>query len=439
MRIVGVDRIPATPFERGAAARKPVLTPLQQRTRKAKRALAARGLVEAVTWSFIAKPQAELFGGGKPELALANPIAADLSDMRPSLVPGLVAAAQRNADRGFGDVALFEVGQIFRGDQPADQLTAAAGVRRARAKASGGLAGIGRTAAPRSMPSTSRPMRSPCSSAAGAPDAGAADRARADRPGCIPAARGTIQIGPQNVLGYFGELHPRALEALDAERPAGGLRGDPRTHSRSRRPRRRGPSPRSSSRPSSRSSATSPSWSIAPSRPADIVRAAQSRRPQADRRRQRVRRLRGRGHRARQEVASPSRSPAAAREDHDGRGDRGGRRRRSWPRSARGPAARCADSAAQPLAAAAARAVGAVVWRTRRSRRSAASAARSPDSQAPPTVPHSVSCAASPANQTRSLSGFHQDLARRLAAGRGGREGAERPRLVVPVGRVPCA
>ncbi len=68
--------------------RKPVLTLLQQRTRKAKRALAARGLVEAVTWSFIAKPQAELFGGGKPELALANPIAADLSDMRPSLVPG---------------------------------------------------------------------------------------------------------------------------------------------------------------------------------------------------------------------------------------------------------------------------------------------------------------------------------------------------------------
>ena len=97
MRIVGVDRVPSTPFDRGEAPRKPVLTPIQVRTRKAKRALAARGLVEAVTWSFISKPQAELFGGGKPELALANPIAADLSDMRPSLIPGLVArgAAQR--------------------------------------------------------------------------------------------------------------------------------------------------------------------------------------------------------------------------------------------------------------------------------------------------------------------------------------------------------
>src|SRR5499426_3380098 len=137
IRILGVDRITPTPFDRGEAPRKPVLTPIQLRTRKARRALAARGMVEAVTWSFLAKPQAELFGGGKPELALANPIASDLSDMRPSLLPGLVAAAQKNTDRGSADVALFEVGQIFRGDQPQDQLTAASGVRRALAKASG--------------------------------------------------------------------------------------------------------------------------------------------------------------------------------------------------------------------------------------------------------------------------------------------------------------
>ena len=137
VRIVGVDRIPSTPFDRGDAPRKPVLTTAQVRTRKAKRALAARGLTEAVTWSFISKPQAELFGGGAKELALANPIAAELSDMRPSLIPGLVAAAQKNADRGFPDTALFEVGQIFKGDKPEDQFIAATGVRRALAKASG--------------------------------------------------------------------------------------------------------------------------------------------------------------------------------------------------------------------------------------------------------------------------------------------------------------
>src|SRR5207253_9066576 len=131
----GVDRVPATPFERGPAARKPILTPLQVRNRRAKRALAARNMTEAVTWSFIGRRQAELFGGGQAELVLANPIASDLSDMRPSLIPGLVAAAQKNADRGFPDVALFEVGQVFKGDQPEDQLTAASGVRRALAKA----------------------------------------------------------------------------------------------------------------------------------------------------------------------------------------------------------------------------------------------------------------------------------------------------------------
>src|SRR5207237_3308356 len=107
VRILGVDRVAATPFDRGDAPRKPVLTPIQLRTRKAKRALAARGMVEAVTWSFISKAQAELFGGGNAELALANPIAADMSDMRPSLLPGLVAASQANADRGSPDPPLF--------------------------------------------------------------------------------------------------------------------------------------------------------------------------------------------------------------------------------------------------------------------------------------------------------------------------------------------
>ncbi len=130
VRIVGVDEVPAAPFPRGDEARKPVLTSIQNRTRRAKRALAARAMHEAVTWSFVSKKEAELFGGGDPSLALANPIAAELSDMRPSLIPGLVTASQRNADRGFGDVGLFEVGQIFKGDKPEDQFIAATGIRR---------------------------------------------------------------------------------------------------------------------------------------------------------------------------------------------------------------------------------------------------------------------------------------------------------------------
>ena len=216
VRIIGVDRVPPTPFPRGDDARKPVLTMPQVRTRRAKRALAARGMVEAVTWSFIGKAQAELFGSGSAALALANPIAADLSDMRPSLIPGLVASAQKNADRGFPDVALFEVGQVFRGDQPQDQLIAASGVRRALAKA----AGIGRHWSGNGEVDAFDAKADALSvlMAAGAPP-----QAMQVVPGgpawLHPGRSGTIQIGPQNVLGYFGELHPRALQALDATGP----------------------------------------------------------------------------------------------------------------------------------------------------------------------------------------------------------------------------
>jgi phenylalanyl-tRNA synthetase beta chain len=217
VRILGVDRVPSTPFDRGEAPRKPVLTPIQSRTRKAKRALAARNLAEAVTWSFIDKTKAELFGGGKPELALANPIAADLSDMRPSLIPGLIAGAQKNADRGFPDIGLFEVGQIFRGDQPADQLTAAAGVRRALAKASG----PGRHWSKSGGEVDAFDAKADALSVLVA--AGAPPQAMQIVPGgpawFHPGRCGTIQIGPQNILGHFGEMHPSVLEALNAEAP----------------------------------------------------------------------------------------------------------------------------------------------------------------------------------------------------------------------------
>jgi phenylalanyl-tRNA synthetase beta chain len=217
VRIVGVDQVPSTPFPRGDAPRKPVLTPIQLCTRKAKRALAARNLVEAVTWSFISKKQAELFGGGSAALALANPITAELSDMRPSLIPGLVLSAQKNADRGFPDAGLFEVGQVFRGDQPADQFSAASGVRRTLAKPSG----IGRHWSKRDGEVDAFDAKADALTALTA--AGAPAAALQVVPGAPawfhPGWCGTIQIGPQNVLGHFGELHPGALEALGAEGP----------------------------------------------------------------------------------------------------------------------------------------------------------------------------------------------------------------------------
>jgi phenylalanyl-tRNA synthetase beta chain len=221
VRILGVDRVAATPFPRSDIQRKPVLTPLQARTRKAKRALAARGLVEAVTWSFIAKKQAELFGGGAPELALANPIASDLSDMRPSLLPGLIASAQRNAHRGYPDVALFEVGQIFQSDTPETQFMAATGLRRALAKTSG----IGRHWS--SPASEVDAFDAKADALAVLAAAGAPTQTLQIVPGgpawFHPGRSGTIQMGPQTVLGHFGELHPKVLQALDAEGPLVGF------------------------------------------------------------------------------------------------------------------------------------------------------------------------------------------------------------------------
>src|SRR5262249_59763861 len=108
---------------------RPSLTPAQRRAELVRRPLATRGLVEAVTFSFISAREAELFGGAKPDLRLVNPISADLDAMRPSLLPGLVAATRRNADRGFPDVALFEVGPLYRDDTPAGQALVAAGLR----------------------------------------------------------------------------------------------------------------------------------------------------------------------------------------------------------------------------------------------------------------------------------------------------------------------
>jgi len=225
VRIVGVDSVPLTPFERGDAPRKPVLTQIQLRTRRAKRALAARSMVEAITWSFVSKLQAELFGGGQPDLVLANPIASDLSDMRPSLVPGLVAAAQGNADRGLSDVALFEVGQIFKGDRPQDQLVAASGVRRAMASSKGSGRFWSGSATVDALDAKADALA--VLAAAGAPIQGLQIVSSAESknfPAWLhPGRSGAIQIGPQNVLGYFGELHPRTLEALKADGPLVGF------------------------------------------------------------------------------------------------------------------------------------------------------------------------------------------------------------------------
>src|SRR5262249_32919046 len=200
----------------------PVLTLPQKRVRIAKRALAATGLVEAVTWSFVSRQRALAFGGGAELLALANPIAPEHSDMRPSLLPGLIEAAQRNADRGFGDVALFEVGQIFLSDAEDGQKIAATAIRRGMAKERG----IGRQW---SMPHVTVDLFDAKADALALLSAlGVSLSGLRFTPGggpswFHPVRSATIQLGPKNVIGAFGELHPRTLEDLGAEGPVAGF------------------------------------------------------------------------------------------------------------------------------------------------------------------------------------------------------------------------
>ncbi len=221
VRIIGVDRVPPAPLTRDPGTLEPLLTLIQNRTRRAKRGLAARGLVEAVTWSFIAHDRAVAFGGGDDALVLANPIAPEMSDMRPSLLPGLIAAAQRNADRGSLDLALFEVGQTYRGDKPEDQVTAAAAIRRGTA----GVAGSGRHWSARAAPVGVFDAKADALALLDALGL-SADKVQvtSDAPAWYhPGRSGTIRQGPKTVIGTFGEFHPKVLELLDAEGPLAGF------------------------------------------------------------------------------------------------------------------------------------------------------------------------------------------------------------------------
>jgi len=224
MRIHGVDQIKPEPIERLASVNGRILTTLQIRTRTAKRTLATRGMLEAVTWSFIPEDQARLFGGGTQALKLANPIAADMSDMRPSLLPGLLTAAQRNADKGFGDVAIFEVSGTYESDRPEGQRRVAGGIRRGTASLNG---------AGRSWSNAAKGGGKPVDVFDAKADALAVVEACGVPMSNIqiekgapawyhPGRSGTIKMGPKVVLGYFGEFHPKTLGSLDV---SGALAG----------------------------------------------------------------------------------------------------------------------------------------------------------------------------------------------------------------------
>ncbi len=214
-RIHGLDNIPPAPMDRPHAIATPVLNTLQKRMLAARRTLSQRGFNEAMTYAFLPEEHAILFGNGQRnrELVLANPISSELSDMRPSLLPNLIAAASRNMKRGHSDLSLCEVGHAYAGDKPSDETLRACGIRRGSAVArqwQGGVRAVDAFDAKADALAVLEAAGANVSSlqiVAGAPS------------WFHPGRSGTIQMGPQNKLGAFGEIHPRILAAMDVKGP----------------------------------------------------------------------------------------------------------------------------------------------------------------------------------------------------------------------------
>ncbi|MBU6165677.1 MAG: phenylalanine--tRNA ligase subunit beta [Alphaproteobacteria bacterium] len=212
VRIHGLDRVPATPLPRAEGVAAPTATPLQRSQRRLRRALASRGLDEAITWSFLPPAHADAFGGAA--FSLANPISADMAAMRPSLLPGLLSAAARNMDRGAASVRLFELGQRYLAD--AERPTAAilmAGEARGRDWRSG----------PATRPDAldAKAEALAALAALGAP----VQRLQVVAPvdgWWHPGRAGRLVLGKQ-ALADFGIIHPRTSTGFDVKGPVAAV------------------------------------------------------------------------------------------------------------------------------------------------------------------------------------------------------------------------
>ena len=209
VRIHGLDNVPSTPLRRTDGVARPTATPAQALERKVRRAAAARGLVEAITWSFLGDLEAEAFGGGA--WSLANPISEDLKVMRPSLLPGLLTATRRNLDRGAASVRLFEIGRRYLSDGERPTLgLVLAGERTARGWASSKSQGFDAFDAKAEALALLAEAGAPIESLQVMGEAGAQFH---------PGQSATLRLGPKTVLARFGMLHPATARAFDLDGP----------------------------------------------------------------------------------------------------------------------------------------------------------------------------------------------------------------------------
>ena len=215
-RITGLSALPSTPLPYAAPPIGGVATPRQARVRAARVGLASAGYAETIGWSFTSLALAELFGGGDQRLMLANPIASDLDCMRPSTLPGLIQAVGRNAARGLGDCALFEVGPVFSDATPEGQRTAVAAVLAPHAaRRWDGSAEEDVFTLKGDLMRLLEDLGAPVASLQVVQGSAA--------PWWHPGRAARVQLGPKAVLAEFGALHPRVLKALGVPGPVYGF------------------------------------------------------------------------------------------------------------------------------------------------------------------------------------------------------------------------
>ncbi|USU08123.1 phenylalanine--tRNA ligase subunit beta [Sphingomonadaceae bacterium OTU29MARTA1] len=207
IRIEGIDKVAPVPLPRTPGVARPTATAEQKLERRVRRAAAARGFDEAVTWSFLSEAQAAPFGGGA--WSLANPISEDLKVMRPSLLPGLLSATERNLKRGITSVRLFEVGRRYLSDAERPTLgLILAGNRRERGWRDGKAAGFDAYDAKAEALALLAAAGAPVDNLQVMGEAGDAWH---------PGQSGTLRLGPKTVLAKFGMLHPSLLKAFDLD------------------------------------------------------------------------------------------------------------------------------------------------------------------------------------------------------------------------------
>lgn len=214
-RLEGFDALPTASLPPLKGANRVVTTPIQDRIRTARRTLASRGFLESVTWSFMPKHHAEMFGGGAAALTVANPVASDLNQMRPSILANLAVAAQRGADHGERDLRLFEAGPIYLGDGPKDQRSVVAAlVRPVKGRHWSGADAYDAYTAKADLDAVLNAIgQPPARFQIGEPR----------QPHWHPGQSGSVKLGPKVTVAHFGALHPRVLKTMKVEGPVFGF------------------------------------------------------------------------------------------------------------------------------------------------------------------------------------------------------------------------